>query len=141
MKIFLGNHLWGHDLRSDDTPIEANLEWVCRKHGAYKGSDVIEKQRVNGVRRRLVHLTLDAEVPIWGFEGVYCNGNPIGYLRRADFGHSINKSIGKSFVCLNDDEKPFDVKSIDKEKIEIDVLGQLYPAKVYLHSPLQAHKH
>lgn len=43
----LGYHLWGFDLRSDDTPIEANLGFLCRKNGDYKGKNVVnstEKQ-------------------------------------------------------------------------------------------------
>lgn len=71
MKTHSGNHLWGFDLRSDDTPIEANMEWICCEQDAYKGCDVIRKQRADGVRKRLVTLTLDAKIPIWGLEGAY----------------------------------------------------------------------
>lgn len=71
------------------------------------------------------------------FQGVYCNGKAVGYLRRADFGHSINKSIGRAYIRFIDDRKPFDVTDIEKQTFEIDVLGQMYPAEVHLNSPLQ----
>lgn len=128
-----GHHLWGFDLRSDDTPIEANLEYVCRQNATFKGSGIVQQQLKNGVQKRLVSLTLKEKVAIWGLEGVYCNGNAIGYLRRADFGHFINKSIGKAFIKV-DDENKIDWKN---GTYEIDVLGKLYPADLHIESPLK----
>lgn len=123
-------------MRSDDTPIEANLESICRKNGVYRGSKVVEKQRSEGVYRKLVSLTLDAKIPVWGLEGVYCNGNAVGYLRRADFAHSINKSIGKAYI-RSIDGKPINVAEIEKQSFQIDVIGELYGAKAHLESPEQ----
>ncbi|XP_055319035.1 sarcosine dehydrogenase, mitochondrial-like [Sitodiplosis mosellana] len=130
-----GHHLWGFDLRSDDTPVEANLESLCRKNGEYKGMEVIEKQRKHGVHKRLAYLTLDEKIPLWGLEGVYCNGKAVGYVRRAEFGYYINKSIGKSYI-RSIDGAPIDVKRLTRGSYEIDVLGKLYSAKVHLQSLL-----
>jgi len=57
-----GYHLWGFDLRSDDTPIEANLSFTCRKTGTFKGKEVIMNQKSNGINKRLVFLTIDDQV-------------------------------------------------------------------------------
>lgn len=130
-----GHHLWGYDLRSDDTPIEANLGKLCRESGEYKGKEAVEKQRNHGVHKRLVYLTLDEKIPLWGLEGVYCNGKAVGYLRRAEFGYYINKSIGKSYI-RSTDGAAIDTKILTKGAYEIDVLGKLYPAKLHLQSPL-----
>lgn len=54
-----GNHLWGADLRSDDNPIEAALETVCRKNGKYLGKASVKRCRENGVKKRLVHLHIN----------------------------------------------------------------------------------
>lgn len=121
--------MWGYDLRSDDSPIEANLEFVCRTNGNYKGSSAVEKQRKNGTNKQLIYLTLDARVPLWGLEGVYRNGEAVGYLRRGDFGYSINKSIGNSYICRKDGQS-IDGEYLTKGNYEIDVLGELYPAKI-----------
>ncbi|XP_026462833.1 sarcosine dehydrogenase, mitochondrial-like [Ctenocephalides felis] len=69
-----GYHLWHSDLRPDDTPIEAGLAFTCRKTGDYIGKAAIDEQRKNGIRRKLAFFTMDAQVPIWGLEGVWRNG-------------------------------------------------------------------
>lgn len=130
----LGTYQWGTDLRSDDTPVQANLEFVCRTNGTYKGQNVIEKQRKDGVNKRLVYLTVNENIPMWGLEGVYRNGEPIGHLRRAEFGYFMKKSIGKSYIYRNDGWA-IDRHFMEQGVYEIDVLGQLYPAKIHLKSP------
>lgn len=132
---FTGHHLWGYDLRSDDTPIEANLAFICRKNGTYRGSDVIERQLHDGVKKCIIFLSLEEKIPVWGLEGVYCDGKAVGYLRRADFGHCINKSIGKAVIHSTDNVKDWTVFS--KKAFDIDVLGKFYPAKLHLESPLK----
>lgn len=129
--------MWGYDLRSDDTPFEANMQFICRKNGTYKGSGVIAKQREEGVKKRLIFLTLEEKIPIWGLEGVYCAGKAVGYLRRADFGHCINKSIGKAFIHSTVNQ--MDWSDLCEKAFEIDVLGKLYPATLHLESPLKKH--
>lgn len=121
-------------MRSDDTPIEANLENVCRGNGAYKGRDVIEKQQTDGVTKRLAFLTVSDEVPLWGLEGVYRNGVPVGHLRRAEYGHFINKSIGQSYISRSDGN-PIDNEYLKQGTYEIDALGCMHPAKLHLKSP------
>lgn len=121
-------------MRSDDTPVEANLLSVCRENGVYKGKNVVDRQQKDGVHKRLVYLTLSDEIPLWGLEGVYRNSEAAGHLRWAEFGYFINKSIGKCYI------QRLDGKLIDKEYLkqatyEIDVQGKLYSAKLYLNSP------
>lgn len=57
--VLSGNHLWGADVRSDDNPIEAALEIVCRRNGKYLGKACVKQCRENGVKRRLVHLHIN----------------------------------------------------------------------------------
>lgn len=129
-----GIHQWGTDLRSDDTPLEANLAYVCREKGTYKGRDVIEKQQQSGLTKRLVFLTINEEVPLWGLEGVYRNGKPVGHLRRAEFGYSLNKSIGQAYIHRSDGES-IDIDYLKQGAYEIDVMGCLHPAKLHIKSP------
>lgn len=131
---FSGVHRWGYDLRSDDTPIEANLEMLCRKNGAYNGRQIVENQLKGGVTKRLVYFTLHDEVPLHGLEGVYRNDLAVGHLRRADFGYFLNKSIGKSYIHRNDG-KPVDMDYLKQGSYQIDIMGKMYPAKIHIQSP------
>lgn len=128
-----GYHLWGYDLRADDTPIEANLGFTCRKTGKYLGKAAIERQRNDGVQKRLVFLTLETEKPLWGWEGVYRNGKPVGLLRRGDYAFELNKPIGRAFI--NNPDGIVDDAFISSGNYQIDVMGKLYPAECYLKSP------
>lgn len=133
-KLISGYHLWGFDLRADDTMIESNLGFCCRKDATYKGSDIVEMQRKNGIHKRLVYLTLNDQVPLWGLEGVYRNGEAVGHVRRGEYGYFIGKPIGKSFIRRSDG-KPIDNEYLKNGSYEIDVLGKRYPAKLHLKTP------
>ncbi|BFG04875.1 sarcosine dehydrogenase mitochondrial [Drosophila madeirensis] len=130
-----GYHLWSFDLRPDDTPLEAGLAFTCRKSGSdYRGKAAIERQRSEGVRKRLVYLTLKEQIPIWGLEGVYRNGEPVGILRRAEYAYTLGKSLGQAYI-----ERP-DGQTIDAEYVrggqyEVEILGRRYPADCHLRSP------
>ncbi|XP_023307143.2 sarcosine dehydrogenase, mitochondrial [Lucilia cuprina] len=129
-----GYHLWSFDLRPDDTPLEAGLGFTCRKQGVYKGKEAIDQQRKEGIKKRLVYLTLDEQVPIWGLEGVYRNGQPVGFLRRAEYAYYLGKPLGQTYIQRTDGEK-IDNEYIKTGDYEIDVLGKRYKAKCHLRSP------
>lgn len=111
------------------------MEAICRKNGTYKGSDVVDKQRAEGVSKRLVYLTIDERIPLWSLEGVFRNGECVGHLRLGEFGYAINKSIGKAYIRCAKGSR-VDDEYLCKGHYEIDVLGQRYEAKLHLISPI-----
>ncbi|KAH8401506.1 hypothetical protein KR009_005929 [Drosophila setifemur] len=129
-----GYHLWSFDLRPDDTPLEAGLGFTCRKSGEYRGKAAIEKQRAEGIKKRLVYLTLQDQVPIWGLEGVYRNGEPIGILRRAEYAYTLGKSLGQAYISRPDGQI-IDADYIKGGEYEVDILGKKYRADCHLRSP------
>lgn len=129
-----GYHLWSYDLRSDDTPLEAGLGFTCRKQGDYRGRAAVDRQRLEGVKRRLVYLTLQDQVPIWGLEGVYRNGEPVGILRRAEYAYTLGKSLGQAYITRTDGQV-VDVEYLKSGHYEIDILGKRYKADCHLRSP------
>ena len=66
-----------------------------------------------------------------GLEGIYRDGQAIGYLRRADFGFSINKTICYGYVRHPDG----DVIKNDWLKYgtySIDSMGEMFPVTLHL---------
>ncbi|XP_011259661.2 sarcosine dehydrogenase, mitochondrial [Camponotus floridanus] len=129
-----GNHLWGTDLRSDDNPIEAGLEAACRKNGKYLGKASVDWARKNGVKKRMVHLHINDDIPLWGLENVYRNNQLVGYLRRAEHGYTFKSSIGQAYITAPNGQ------NITKEFLEtgtyqIEAMRKKYPARMYLRSP------
>lgn len=123
-----GYHLWSFDLRPDDTPVEAGLGFTCRKVGEYKGKSVIERQKLQGVNRRLVYLTMNEQIPLYGLEGVYRDGKPVAFLRRGEYAYFLGKPLGQAYV-------KGDLSEIQNGKYQIDVKGKFYDAECHLRSP------
>lgn len=129
-----GYHLWGFDLRSDDTPIESNLGFTCRKSGEYKGKAAVDKQREQGIDKRLAFFTLEAQVPLWGLEIIYRNDEMVGHIRRGEYGYTLQKPIGQSYISRPDGQK-MNEEFLKTGKYEIEIMGTRYPATCHLRSP------
>ena len=128
-----GYHLWSFDLHPDDTPMEAGLGFTCCKDGDYKGKQAILKQKAEGIKKKLVYLTLDEQLPIWGLEGVYRNGEPVGFLRRAEYAYALGKPLGQAYIQSNG--QLIDADFVKKGNYEVSILGKLYKANCHLRSP------
>jgi len=67
----LGYRHWHADLRPDDTPLEAGLAFTCKLKSSipFQGRDRLEKQKEEGLKRRIVCFTIEESVePLsWGF--------------------------------------------------------------------------
>lgn len=136
----LGNHLWGDDLRLDSTPVEANLESLCRGGGLYKGKAVVDEQVKYGVKKRLVYITLDKKTPLWGLEGVYRDGKCVGHLQRAEYGYAIDKPIGKCYIKCPEGQT-ITGEFLESGRYQIDVMSKLHAAKIHLVYPFDPQNH
>ncbi|CAI5666623.1 unnamed protein product [Oreochromis niloticus] len=100
LSIEKGYRHWHADLRPDDTPLEAGLAFTCKLKSSipFQGRDMLEKQKKEGLKRRIVCFTTDEKVPMFGLEAIYRNSVPVGHLRRADYGFYIDKTIGYGYI-------------------------------------------
>ena len=96
-----GYRHWHADVRPDDTPLEAGLGFTCKlkTDTPFLGREAVEAQKAEGVKKKLVTFTMDAApVPLWGLEGLWRDGQPMGYIRRAEYGFYLKKGIGYGYV-------------------------------------------
>ncbi|XP_015176578.1 PREDICTED: sarcosine dehydrogenase, mitochondrial [Polistes dominula] len=129
-----GYHLWGSDIRITDNPLEAGLEFLCRKNGTYLGKTVIDKYRKNGIKKKLVHLRLKSDIPIWGLETIYRDGQLVGYVRRAEYGYTCGTSIGHAYIKHPGGQNITD-EYLQTGIYEIEIMGKKYSSDIYLKSP------
>ncbi|XP_065339541.1 sarcosine dehydrogenase, mitochondrial [Cloeon dipterum] len=130
-----GFHLWNVDLRSDDNPLEAGLGFTCRKSGSdYLGRAAVEETRKKGLAKKRVFFELKEQVPVWGLEAVYRDGVVVGYLRRGEFGFTLNASVGFGYI-RRPDGLPVTNDFVSSGKYEIEVMGDRIPAVAHLKSP------
>ena len=58
MVVVTGYHLWNADLRTDDNPLEAGLDFMCREEGEYVGKDALDAVRRKGLKKKLAFFQL-----------------------------------------------------------------------------------
>ena len=65
----------------------------------FKGRDAIVAQQASGVNKRLACFTIDdSQQVLLGRETILRNGEPVGWLSSAGFGHHVGKHIGYGYV-------------------------------------------
>jgi aminomethyltransferase len=100
LRLEMGYILYGNDLDRQHTPLEAGLGWVVKldKEGGFLGRDALARQKVEGVRRRLVGFSLrDKGFPRPGYE-VRWRGEPAGEVTSGTVSPSLERGIGMAYV-------------------------------------------
>ncbi|WP_425406486.1 GcvT family protein [Hwanghaeella sp.] len=104
LRLEKGYRAWGSDIGPDYTPDEAGLGWAVKlkKNIDFKGRSAVEAQRSGGVKKMLATFVADGDVILSGRETIYRNGERVGYLSSAGYGHTLGKSIGMGYVRNKD---------------------------------------
>lgn len=136
LSIEKGYRHWHADLRPDDTPLEAGLAFTCKLKSSipFQGRDRLEKQKEEGLRRRIICFTIDEKVPMFGLEAIFRNGVAVGHLRRSDYGFFIDKTIGYGYI-RNPDGGVVSADFIKSGDFTLERMGVTYKAKAHLKSP------
>merc|ERR1719486_1073286 len=100
-----GYRHWHADLTNRDTPFEAGIGFVAlaklKTQTPFLGREALEMQRAEGLRRKLICLTLDEErpaTPLHGRETIWRGDECMGFVRSTAFGFSIGKQIAYGYV-------------------------------------------
>ncbi|CAG5867347.1 sarcosine dehydrogenase, mitochondrial [Menidia menidia] len=136
LSIEKGYRHWHADLRPDDTPLEAGLAFTCKLKSSipFQGRDRLEKQKQEGLKRRIVCFTIDEKVPMFGLEAIFRNGVPVGHLRRSEYGYFIDKTLGYGYI-RNPDGGVVSADFIKTGNFTLERMGETYKAKAHLKSP------
>ena len=131
LRLEKGYRAWGYDIGPDHTPDEAGLGWAVKmkKNIDFKGRAAVEEQRVNGVKKMLVTFVTEGDVILSGRETIYRNGERVGWLSSAGYGHSLGKSIGLGYIR---DQAGVDVNYVKSGEYELDVATVRVPCTVSL---------
>jgi len=130
---------WHEDIRPDDTPLEANIGFVCKLKTdvPFLGREALEKQQADGLKKRLVYINAGKNVRLHGLETLWRDGECVAYLRRADFDYTTDSSIGYGYISRPDGKKVTLgwIRGSEKNKIptptyEIESLGERYACTV-----------
>jgi 4-methylaminobutanoate oxidase (formaldehyde-forming) len=125
---------YGHDVAEVDTPLECGMSFVCAldKEIPFIGRDAILKQKESRsfMHKRMVQFLLqDPEAMLYHHEPILRDGVIVGHLTSGNYGHTLGGSVGLGYIEVKDE---VDKEYIESGKFEIDVAGDLIPAKASL---------
>lgn len=130
----------GEELISTVTPLEAGQEHHVDFSKEFLGKDVLMKQRQNGIKKRLVMLTLenydiDAEIWPWDSEPIFRNSEYVGHVTSANYGFTCGKMLCLGFLKMPESRKGENI-TIDFIKdpnavYQVDIAGNKFEASVY----------
>jgi glycine cleavage system T protein len=127
-----GYRHWGHDITGVDTPVEAGLGFAVgwNKNVNFIGRAAVEAQRGKPTPKRLVLFKLDDPEPLmYHDEPIYRDGERVGAISSAAYGHTLGASVGMGYVHhaggVNADY-------LSAGGFEIDIAGERVPATASL---------
>ncbi|MHC5788431.1 glycine cleavage system aminomethyltransferase GcvT [Pseudomonas idahonensis] len=107
LRLEAGLCLYGHDMNSDTTPIQASLLWAISKvrradgarAGGFPGAQAIFAQQQDGVSRKRVGLLPQERTPVReGAEIVDAEGNIIGSVCSGGFGPTLGGPLAMGYL-------------------------------------------
>jgi aminomethyltransferase len=110
LRLETGLCLYGSDIDTDTSLVEAGLEWSIQKvrraggarAGGYPGSSRVSKELEQGPARRRVALRVSGRVPVRGGAALFQNEGattPIGQVTSGCFAPSLNAPIAMGYVA------------------------------------------
>jgi aminomethyltransferase len=126
--------LYGQDMTETTTPLEAGLGWLIhwQEKGDFLGRYVLEKQKKEGVKNRLVGLEMEGRyIARHGYPIIWEN-KIVGEVTSGTFSPTLEKAIALAYVP----------KSLSKigQSLMVEIRGKNYPAKV-VKKPFYSNSH
>ncbi|MGV2099294.1 glycine cleavage system aminomethyltransferase GcvT [Rhizobium sp. 21-4511-3d] len=112
LRLEAGLCLYGNDIDTTTTPVEAALEWGMQKArktggvraGGFPGAERILAELDNGATRRRVGLKPDGKAPVRGHAKLYADAEgktELGEVTSGGFGPSVEGPVAMGYVPLS----------------------------------------
>ena len=132
MRIEKAYRAWGHELSTDETPLEAGLAFAIDWSTDFLGKEALLDQKETGIHKRLAAFVVeDSQPQLWGSEPIFKEGHIVGHTTSAAFGPTLGSSIALGYVHHEDDVLAF----IRDGGFCIRCDGQDFTTKATLRSP------
>lgn len=108
LRLEAGLCLYGHDIDTTTSPVEANLTWALQKarraggarEGGFPGAARILRELAQGPERLRVGLCPEGRAPMReGVDLFARDGTPVGRVSSGGFGPSVNAPIAMGYVA------------------------------------------
>ena len=93
--------MYGNDIDDTTSPIEAGLGWVTKFTKDFIDSKTFEKQKENGVTKKLVGFKMeDRGIPRQHYKVMDAQGNEIGEVTSGTSSPSLKVGLGLAYVNI-----------------------------------------
>jgi aminomethyltransferase len=134
LRLEAGLCLYGHDIDTTTTPIEAGLLWSIGKErrakGGFPGASVIQKQIAEGAPRKRVGLLPDGKAIAREGAEIAVDGKVVGKVTSGGFSPTLGRAIAMGYV-----ER---AHSANGTRVDLMVRGKPVPAEI---APMPFVKH
>ena len=137
LRLEAGLCLYGHDIDTTTSPVEAGLQWSIQKRrrteGGFPGAGRIQRELSEGPSRRRVGIRPDGRAPAReGTDILAAGGEPVGAITSGGFGPSVNSPIAMGYVTA--------AQAAPGTKVLLMVRGKPLPAEV-VRMPFAPHRY
>lgn len=137
LRLEAGLCLYGHDIDTTTSPIEAGLAWAIskrrREQGGFPGADVVQAQLAQGPARRRVGIQPEGRAPAREGTPIFdAAGTRIGTVTSGGFGPTVNAPVAMGYVATG--------HHAVGTPVALEVRGKMLPAKVAA-MPFAAHRY
>jgi aminomethyltransferase len=133
LRLEAGLSLYGHDIDTTTTPVEAGLPWSIQKSrrrggvraGGFPGAERILAELEQGPSRRRVGLKAEGRAPVREGAALFGDGTttePIGAVTSGGFGPSVNAPVAMGYLPS--------ARSAAGELVFAELRGQRMPLRV-----------
>ena len=99
LRLEMGYCLYGNDITDTTSPLEAGLGWITKFTKKFTNSENLQKQKEEGVTRRLVGFKVTEKgIPRGGYEIMDSDENVIGEVTSGTMSPSLGCGVGMGYV-------------------------------------------
>lgn len=131
LRLEAGLCLYGHDIDTNTTPVEAGLTWAIQKvrraggarHGGYPGAAAIDAQLAHGTSNKRVGLVGLERLPVReGAVLVDAHGHKLGHVTSGTLAPTVNQPIAMAYLASN--------HALPHHEVFAEVRGKRQPMRV-----------
>jgi len=117
---------WALDYRPDFTAAQSGLDAFIDWNKTFIGKEAALAERETGPDKKLVTMVIDGnDIDVSNDEAILKDGSCVGYVSSGGFAHHTGRSMALGYVPP--------ALAADGTELEIEILGERYPATVTAH--------
>ena len=122
LRFEAGLPLYGNEIGEDISPLEGGLSYFVKlDKGDFIGRDALEKQREEGLKRKLVGIELEKGIPRQAYR-VLREGRPVGEITTGYRSPSLNTNIAMALIETD--------HAIQGQEIQVEIREKVFPGRV-----------